>query len=158
MNGARSRSLLILTILILIMASAPAWSDETAESTTAEPDAVSAPATAGPPAPPAGIAGLIVVVDPETGELRSPTADERARLSRSKSAAALTSRSTDGLRAERSPDGMLTLNLRGRFLKAADGQVDADGRLDLRHDAVVPVTPVAEDETDEAAAEPGREE
>ena len=71
-------------------------------------------------------AGLIVGVDPETGELGLPTPDQRARLE-----ALARSRRESASRpvAVRHPDGSLSIDVRGRMREFTFVRTRADGKL-----------------------------
>jgi hypothetical protein len=73
-----------------------------------------------------------VVVDPETGELRAPTAEEGARLFGIPEGQ-LPEKSEAQTPAIERPDGSLLLHFRGSFLKAAVATVGEDGTVRVHH-------------------------
>lgn len=77
-------------------------------------------------APGAAQAGMVVVVDPETKELRAPVGNEAAELLKDLPAL---NQSSEGLRQVRLPDGSYMMNLEGRFQEYSLVRRDADGRL-----------------------------
>ncbi len=86
-----------------------------------------------------------VVVDPETGEVRAPTADElKQQLARENAAAAASSaraaaapRSTHVLPTEKSvqrhSNGMVSVRLSQESLSLLKGTKQADGELEIEH-------------------------
>lgn len=84
------------------------------------------PATAVPPA----AAGMVVAIDPETGEITMPTPEQMQTLTRQETTGLL--RTTAGLQQVRLPDGTVMLDLQGRFLEFAVVQLDAQGRPHFR--------------------------
>ncbi len=129
----------VLTLLVLALLGAGTLGAQESDDKT--PPADEAAAATSP------IAGLRVVIDPETGRLRAPPADETRQLAlpRPGSAAA------DSLKVEESKDGTLTVRLGGLFLKAAAARVTADGEVAVQHDAVpaVPAPGDAAEDSDE---------
>lgn len=77
-------------------------------------------------APGAGQAGMVVVVDPETKELRAPVGNEAAELLKNVPAF---NQSSEGLRQVRLPDGSYMVNLEGRFQEYSLVRRGADGQL-----------------------------
>ncbi len=77
-------------------------------------------------APGAAQAGMLVVVDPETKELRAPVGNEAAELL--KGVPAL-NQSSEGLKKVRLPDGSYMMNLEGRFQEFSVVRRSADGGL-----------------------------
>lgn len=74
-----------------------------------------------------GLSGMIVVRDPESGELRAPSPGEANDLLAATSA--LFDQSNEGLYSEPLPNGGLKMNLQGRFHNATVAVAGADGRL-----------------------------
>jgi hypothetical protein len=112
--------------LALALAAAPAPAQEpSAPEAAADPAAVqTVPAPATPAvAAPAPLGGLVAARDPETGELRAPTAEELAELA----AEFAVLRSDEGLVPVVRPDGTVTVNLQGRYLEFALATRGADG-------------------------------
>ncbi len=70
--------------------------------------------------------GMVVVVDPETKELRAPVGNEAAELL--KDVPAL-NQSSEGLTQVRLPDGSYMMNLEGRFQEYSLVRRAADGQL-----------------------------
>lgn len=100
--------------------------DEAASETAV----AAAEATATPGAD--GLAGMRVVIDPETGELRAPTAEEGARFF-GVPEGQLPEKSEAQTPAIERPDGSLLLQFRGSFLKAAVATVEANGTVQVHH-------------------------
>ena len=89
--------------------------------------AVVAPAPAAKPtAMPPGSAGMVVAIDPETGELGMPSAEQMAALGLSEDE--IVSRDVAGT-VVRKADGSLMLDLQGRGQDFAVVHRDASGRL-----------------------------
>jgi hypothetical protein len=84
--------------------------------------AAAAPANPEPP----GAAGMVVGLDPETGEVGLPTPEQIAELSAMERGAV--SRSTEGLAERRLPNGAVMVDLQGRFQDFAIVRAGADGR------------------------------
>ena len=120
-------SLLLVAVGLLLLGGG--WATACEDAPAEEP----AKTEAMPPVPFAS--GMKIVVDPETGRLRAPTAAE-SRLLDALGNDALTYKSTEGLRSVVAPDGTISLNLQGRYLKAAVAEIGEDGDLDVQHDAV----------------------
>lgn len=80
-----------------------------------------------------GMMGMIVAIDPETGMLGLPTAEQSAALSRaatlSRAEEEMLSRSFVGLREFRLADGTVGLDLGGRFQEFSVARIGADGRV-----------------------------
>lgn len=73
-------------------------------------------------------AGMVVGIDPETGKMGPPTAEQRAELDQiAASQNALLSRSTAGLTEEHRADGTVHVNLQGRFQEYATVRIGPDG-------------------------------
>lgn len=73
-------------------------------------------------------AGMVVGLDPETGKLGLPTAEQRAELDQiAASQNALLSRSAAGLTEEHRADGTVHVNLQGRFQEYATVRIGPDG-------------------------------
>ena len=71
-----------------------------------------------------------IVRDKVTGQLRKPTAEETlAMVDQLKT---LTNRSTDGLKSKQHPNGMVSMNLEGRFGGVVLGRDNADGTTEVR--------------------------
>ncbi len=68
-----------------------------------------------------------VAVDPATGALGAPTAEQIQALERA--VAAMLSQSSEGLEVVELPDGTLTVDLLGRFQEVAVAAVAPDGTL-----------------------------
>ena len=108
----------LLYAAALLMAT-PAFGQQAAQGDTARaPQADVTP----------GTAGQQVAIDPQTGRLRAVTPEEARAL-----VAALTSslsQSDAGLVPVRLPNGVVTLDLDGRFESAAMAKLAADGSID----------------------------
>jgi hypothetical protein len=96
------------------------------------------------PAPPALTSGMVVSIEPESGRLVMPSADEMARLSAAErtgplpadplarlSAAERTGllRTSAGLSQISGPGGAIGVDLQGRFMEFTVVRLDLDGRL-----------------------------
>ena len=77
----------------------------------------------------AGIAGLRAFIDPQTGQLRPPTAEEALALSAAARVEA--AREIDGLEAVLHADGMMSLDLKGQFLQNVVVRRAPDGSLSI---------------------------
>jgi hypothetical protein len=73
-------------------------------------------------------AGQQAAVDPKTGKLRQPTADEVRDLTQSLQPAL--SQSSEGLVEVRHPDGSVSVDLQGRFQDAVLAKVNPDGSVE----------------------------
>ena len=74
-------------------------------------------------------AGMVVGIDPETGQLGMPTREQRDELDQAAARdQALLSRSSVGLVEEVRPDGTVHVNLQGRFQEYATVQIGPDGK------------------------------
>lgn len=81
------------------------------------------PATAAPLVPP----GMVISVEPETGLLVIPSADEMLRLSAAERTGLL--RTSAGLNEVHLPNGAVTVDLQGRFMEFTVVRRDLQGRL-----------------------------
>ena len=85
---------------------------------------------ASPPAPPVsatpGRAGMVVGIDPETGQIGMPTGPQMLDLSAREQA--MISRSGAGLTEVHHPDGSVSINLQGRFQAFVIARIGADGK------------------------------
>jgi hypothetical protein len=123
-----ARPLTRLALLALAFAVAASASASTQEggaeaAPTQAPPVEARAATQAAPAPAAPLGGLVAARDPETGELRPPTAEELAELA----AEFAGLRSDEGLVAVVRPDGTVTVNLEGRYLDFALATRGPDG-------------------------------
>lgn len=87
------------------------------------------PAAPSAPAVP-GLAGMVVGMDPETGQLGPATAAQRLVLSAQETR--MLSHSSEGLVEVRHPDGSASINLQGRFQEFAVIGTGPDGRPRLQ--------------------------
>ena len=92
-----------------------------APAVTVTPAAPATPARAMP-----GRAGMVVGIDPETGQLGMPTAAQMVELSPREQA--MVSRSGAGLTEVRHADGTVSVNLQGRFQEFVVVRFGADGK------------------------------
>ena len=77
-----------------------------------------------------GRAGMTVAIDPITGELRAPTAQERQALFAGQAEAQALNTSTDGLQQVLMPDGhTVGVDLQGRFMSHSIAKVMQDGSV-----------------------------
>jgi hypothetical protein len=72
------------------------------------------------------VSGMVVGLDPETGRLGMPSADQMLQLSAVERTGML--RSTAGLTSVRRADGSTMVNLQGRFMDYSVARLDAAGR------------------------------
>ncbi len=77
-------------------------------------------------ASPVGAAGMIVSIDPETGALVVPTADQVRQLTGAERTGLM--RTSEGLTEVRLPNGAVMVDLQGRFMEFSLAQIDATGR------------------------------
>jgi hypothetical protein len=71
-----------------------------------------------------------IKIDPQTGKLRTPTAEEARAIM--DSVAGLTNRSTAGLRVEQAANGGKKMDLQGRFQTVVLGKPNPDGTTEIR--------------------------
>jgi hypothetical protein len=118
MIHARRLTLAALPLALALAAAAAAAAapsgPEAAPAPVADPAAAQT-ATPAAPATPTSPGGLVAARDPETGELRAPTAEEMAALA--SELAPL--RSHEGLVPVTLPDGTVMVDVQGRFLEFA---------------------------------------
>jgi hypothetical protein len=89
-----------------------------------KPDsAIVVPATTPPPATP----GMVVAIEPETGRLVMPSAEEMLRLSAAERTGLL--RTSAGLTEIRLPNGAVMVDLQGRFMEFTVVRRDLQGGL-----------------------------
>ena len=111
-EGSRARAVLKLSLaaILAVICAAPVAAQAAGDGAeAAAPTAASQQEVA---AAPAGSRGLVVARDPETGELRAPTAAERERLTTHWAL----ERSTEEMERVVLPDGAVLLKLGDRFL------------------------------------------
>jgi hypothetical protein len=84
--------------------------------------AVAPTTTPRPPTP-----GMVVSIEPETGRLVMPTAEEMSLLSLAERTGLL--RTSAGLDEVRLPDGTVMVDLQGRFMEFTVVRLDREGRL-----------------------------
>ena len=129
------RNVLSLTMAMAIAAAAVmAWpsaaqepADRSAVQECPAQDAVALPALA---------AGMRAAVDPQTGELRPPTADEARRLTEARAAAFASA--LEQLVMVQHEDGTVSVDLKGLFLQDVVARKAPDGSLSFQcvpHDA-----------------------
>jgi hypothetical protein len=73
-----------------------------------------------------GTAGMVITIDPESGAIVPPTAEQMARLSPAEQTGLM--RTSEGLAEVRLPDGSVMVDLRGRFLEYSVVRLDPLGR------------------------------
>jgi len=142
--GVAAASLLLCVALLVV----PTMTDEpTVMNAAAAAQVAGAPATstasgvpttlrdaAGPrpggrahaPQPP-GAAGMVVGIDPETGELGMPTPEQLQKISDSQQSQV--DHSSAGLVEVHRPDGSVSIDLQGRFQEYATVRIGPDGNL-----------------------------
>lgn len=123
-----------------IPAAVPAPSPAAARARTPDPGAHAAGrALAAAPQTTAAEGGRMVAIDPETGQLGAPTPEQIQAL-RPALERAVESRTDEGLKETRLPDGTVILDLDGRFQEHAMARVQ-NGRVILgcKHDDGRPV-------------------
>ena len=81
-----------------------------------------------PAARPTGVAGLVTAIDPETGQLGMPSAQQMAELEAQITPSDDLNRSDAGLELVRHPDGSLSVNLQGRFQEFSTVQILPNGK------------------------------
>ncbi len=125
--------------LILFLLLGTAFAARAKAETPPEPEAQVAPVateagteSAAPDSDPAealpvGASAMRVVRDPETGQWRAPNAEERRTLS--PTLQGMLSRSSVGLTPVHHRNGMVTLDLQGRFRNASVARRQADGTM-----------------------------
>ena len=116
-----------LAASVLAMAGVSAQSAQTPSTPLETPRAQSdSPSTNLSPAT-SNVAGLTVAVDRNTGQMRPLTAAEAQTLANGLKN--LVSQSTDGLVQVRRADGMVSMDLQGRFQSALLARKEADGSI-----------------------------
>ena len=124
----RSAAATIAVVCLALLFCAPAHAAQSAgrvvrhRPATARPVAPPAPA---PTAPPAGAAGMVIAINPETGALVAPTADQVRALTTAEATGLL--RTSEGLSEVRLADGSVKLDLQGRFMEYSLVQLDPTG-------------------------------
>jgi len=105
----------------------PAQAGGTARRTMRPRPAVVHPAKpiAPPATRPAAAPGMVIAIDPETGALVAPTAEQVHQLTAAERTGLL--RTAEGLAEVRYPDGSVKLDLQGRFMEFSVVQLDRDG-------------------------------
>ena len=83
-----------------------------------------------PATPTPGMAGMVVGIDPETGEMGMPTPDQMQKLSESPQYQV--DHSSAGLLEVHHPDGSVSIDLQGRFQEYATVRIGPDGKLIYR--------------------------
>lgn len=71
-----------------------------------------------------------IKIDPQTGKLRTPTAEEARAIM--DTVAGLTNRSTEGLRVEQAANGVKKMDLQGRFQTVVLAKPNPDGTNEIR--------------------------
>lgn len=142
----------VLPILVTLMVTGVAFAKSTPGASKRRAPKSRATSIA-PPAPLApGSAGMIVVIDPETGRIGAPTPAQMAQLLGSQSLGL--NHSQEGLVQRRMPDGSTMVDLQGRFREYYLVRIGVDGSLQPacvnEPDAILktlmaPPAPVAED-------------
>lgn len=84
-----------------------------------------APPAAAAPTTPAGAAGMVVAIDPATGALVTPTAEQVRTLTAAERTGLM--RTSEGLTEVRLPDGGVMLDLQGRFMEYSFVSLDPSG-------------------------------
>lgn len=124
-------ALLVLALAAVALAGTapkpgPAGRRAAARAATVKPRAAAAQAPV-PAAPPSATAGMVVGLDPETGQLGPATAEQRLQLFPEE--ANMISRSTEGLVETPIPGGGFLLDLGGRFQEFSYVRVGPDGKF-----------------------------
>jgi hypothetical protein len=83
-----------------------------------------------PAPPPPATAGMVVGIDPETGQLGMPTPEQMQKLSESQQYQM--DHSAAGLVEVHHPDGSVSIDLQGRFQEYETVRVGPDGKLIYR--------------------------
>ncbi|MEP7027133.1 MAG: hypothetical protein ABI960_00930 [Candidatus Eisenbacteria bacterium] len=99
------------------------------------------------PAGPVGVNGMVIAIDPETGELGMPNAQQMSELQALMVPGDDLNYSDAGLTPVRNADGSVTLDLQGRFQEYASVQVTPGGKKVFgcsdKSNAGLPITPSA---------------
>lgn len=129
-----------------VLGGAALWAQSPEETESAAVPASDEAAEAAP-----GVAGLRVFIDPDSGEIVAPTAEQAAELDRARRGDLDNALRTDdeGLVVEASPveGGGEYVYLEGRFQNAVYASVDAQGKVTLGH---VPPPPAEDAEASSA--------
>ena len=97
---------------------APSTANATAEAPAATSEHIDTP----------GVAGVVVAIDPKTGKMVMPSAEQMQRLTAAAAAGQPSvSRSPEGLVEKHYPNGMVEIDLRGRFQDYATVRIRPDG-------------------------------
>lgn len=104
------------------------------KGTAAKAAAQKSKAKTGKPAAAApGTASVRAVIDKETGQLRAPTPEESKEMAlRSSAARADLNESDEGLVEVVHPNGMISVDLQGRFMSHTVAKIGPDGKLITR--------------------------
>lgn len=95
----------------------------------AQSHGASAGAGADPPVAAPAAAGMVIALDPETGEYGMPTPEEMRALSLDR--LEQLNRSQEGLVEVHHPDGSVSIDLQGRFQEYAFVRIGPDGRKSI---------------------------
>ena len=116
-----------LAALVLAIAEVSAQSTQTPTTQSAESLAQSDSPSANQNLVTSNAAGLVVAIDRDTGQTRSLTAAEAQKLA--EGLKNLVSQSTEGLVQVRRANGMVSMDLQGRFQNALLARKEADGSI-----------------------------
>ena len=145
------RAFVSLFVLSCLVFASLAGADEPQETASAQPEET-ATAPVDDESAEAPLAALRVVIDPDTGRVRAPTAEELERMA-SRWPAAKTREQPD---IQRGADGVLTAIVPSGFMKAATATVGEDGQVEVEHDVLpVEVVKATGEETTEESADGG---
>jgi hypothetical protein len=126
----------LAVVCLALLLCAPAQAARSARRTvrhrpaTASQTKPIAPAVAPKATPVRTTPGMVVSIEPETGRLIMPTAEEMALLSVAEQTGLL--RTSAGLTEVRLPDGTVMVDLQGRFMEFTVARLDREGRLHFR--------------------------
>lgn len=123
----RAGATLAVACLALLLC-APAHAAQSARRTVRHRPATARPvvaATVAAPTPPFGAAGMVIAIDPETGALVAPTAEQARALTAAERTGLM--RTSEGLTQVRLADGSVKVDLQGRFMEYSLVQLDRTG-------------------------------
>jgi hypothetical protein len=118
-------ALAVACLALLLCAPAHAARGARTERNPHPPGVSRAKPSAAPAAVPGAAAGMLVAIDPETGGLVPPTADQVRRLTAVERTGLM--RTAEGLTEVRLPDGSVMMDLQGRFMEFSLARLDRAG-------------------------------
>jgi hypothetical protein len=121
----------LAALCLALLICSPVHAARTARRTVRHPQATVSPAKSVQPhtvtarLSPAVAAGMVVAIDPETGALVPPTAEQVRILTAAERTGLM--RTSEGLAEVRLPDGAVMVDLQGRFMEYSLVQLDRAG-------------------------------